>query len=260
MLDKIMAAKIEEVRESSRAVPLAAVHRAVAAAPPVRGMRAALRNRPGVSLIAELKKQSPSVGLIRPDFDPVRLALVYEAAGAAAISVLTDHQFFGGRPEYLRQVRETVGLPLLRKDFIISDYQIYEARALGADAVLLIVAVLDDIRLREFQVLAGELGMDCLVEVHDGQELERAVASGATLIGINNRNLRTFKTDLATTRELVRHLPAEVTKVSESGIRSREDILALEQCDVDAVLVGETLMRAEDVGAAVRGLLGTQGD
>ncbi|MBE0466870.1 MAG: indole-3-glycerol phosphate synthase TrpC [Candidatus Desulforudis sp.] len=256
MLNKIVASKLEEVQTNRRIRSLEAVKRAAEAGPETRSLKRALVEKPGVSLIAELKRQSPSAGLIRSDFDPVLIAGVYERAGAAAISVLTDHQYFGGRPEYLNQVRRAVGLPLLRKDFIVSDYQVYESRALGADAILLIAAVLDDSRLREYQELADALGMECLVEVHDLPELERTVASGATLIGINNRNLRIFKTDLATSRELAAQLPPEALKVSESGIRNRGDVLELESYGFDAVLVGETLMRAPDIAAQVRELLG----
>jgi indole-3-glycerol phosphate synthase len=256
MLSEIIAAKREVVQRAGREVPLEEVRRA-AQAPELetRSLSRALCRRAEVSLIAELKRRSPSAGLIRPDFDPVRIAQIYEQAGAAALSVLTDQHYFGGHSEYLRQVRRVVELPLLRKDFIISDYQVYESRALGADAILLISAVLDDIELRDFQELATGLGMECLVEIHDRQELERAVASGAMLIGINNRNLHTFQTDLDTTKELAVHLPSDAVKVSESGIRSREDIVQLAAYGIDAVLVGETLMRAPDIGARVRELL-----
>lgn len=256
MLSEIITAKREAVQRAGREVPLAVVRRVAQASElETRSLGRALRRRSGVSLIAELKRRSPSAGLIRPDFDPVRIAQIYEQAGAAAISVLTDQHYFGGHPEYLRQVRRVVELPLLRKDFIISDYQVYESRALGADAILLIAAALDDVELLDFQELATGLGMECLVEIHDRQELERAVASGAMLIGINNRNLHTFRTNLDTTGELAVHLPPDVVKVSESGIRSREDIVQLAASGIDAVLVGETLMRAPDIGARVRELL-----
>jgi|Deesub1362A_J573_1020465.scaffolds.fasta_scaffold00091_76 indole-3-glycerol phosphate synthase len=256
MLNRIIACKLEEVRTCRRTVPLAAVRRAAEVGPAPRSLSRALRQRPGVALIAELKRCSPSAGLIRADFDPVRIAGIYAAAGAVAISVLTDQRFFGGRPEYLRWVRQTVELPLLYKDFIVSEYQIYAARVLGADAVLLIVAVLDDYELRDFRELAAELGMECLVEVHDIREVERAVTSGAAMIGINNRDLHTFETDLATTEKLAGYLPPEVTKVSESGLKSRADLLTLEAHGIDAALVGETLLRAPDIGACVRELLG----
>jgi indole-3-glycerol phosphate synthase len=258
MLNRIIASKLEQVEADRRAVPMASLRRAAETRGPALSLIRALRRRPGVSLIAELKRRSPSAGVFRTDFDPVRIAGIYERAGAAAISVLTDFPFFGGRPEYLREVRRAVQLPLLRKDFIVSEYQLYESRALGADAVLLIAAVLDDASLRDFQALATELGMECLVEVHRPEELERALASGAKLIGINNRDLRTFRTNLATTVELARRLPADVTKVSASGISRRADILELESCGVDAVLVGETLMRAPDIGARIRELMGNQ--
>ncbi|MBE0467544.1 MAG: indole-3-glycerol phosphate synthase TrpC [Candidatus Desulforudis sp.] len=256
MLNTIIAAKLEEVREHSRRMPLASVRRAADAAPPPRSLAAALTRDGSVALIAEIKRRSPSAGLIRSDFDPVHIAQVYERAGAAAVSVLTDTRWFGGRGEYLARARRAVALPLLRKDFIVSDYQIYEARALGADAVLLIAAVLDAVTLHCFHQSAVDLGMECLVEVHNRDELDRAVRCGALMIGINNRDLSTFKTDLATTFDLAAQLPPGIVKVSESGIRSRRDIVQLQTYGIDAVLVGETLMRAPDIGARVRELTG----
>jgi indole-3-glycerol phosphate synthase len=257
MLDQIIASKRSEVETLRRRTSLAAWREAAAAAPPTRSLSRALRAQPGVSLIAEVKGRSPSAGVIRAAFDPVEIAGLYEGAGAAAVSVLTDRTYFGGRPEYLSAIRQSVALPLLRKDFIISGHQVYESRVLGADAVLLIAAALDDHELKDLMELTVALGMEPLVEVHTPGELERATAAAASLVGINNRDLGTFRTDLKHTRELAAHLPAGVTKVSESGIRTREDMLALAAWGVDAALVGEALMRAGDIGARVRELLGT---
>ncbi len=216
---------------------------------------AALRE-PGISLIAEVKKASPSAGLIRADFDPVALARAYQAAGARAVSVITDAKFFQGSLDYLAAVQGAVPLPLLRKDFLIDPYQVYESRLKGASAVLLIAAALDAPQLAGLRALAGTLGMDSLVEVHDEPELDKALKAGAGIVGINNRDLRTFTVSLETTLRLRPLVPAGVVVVSESGIRCREDVLRLEEAGVDAVLVGETLMRSADVGAKVRELLG----
>jgi indole-3-glycerol phosphate synthase len=214
-----------------------------------------------VALIAEVKKASPSAGVIRPDFDPVDIARQYEAAGAHCLSVLTDEKFFQGSLAYLRRIREAVALPLLRKDFIIDERQIAEAVEWGADAILLIAAILDDVKLRQFQALAMEAGLAALVEVHDEEELERALAAQARLIGVNNRNLKTFQVDLATTEKLAARMasPSDnkgVMLVAESGIHSRADVQRLAACGAGAILVGESLMRHADLGAKVRELLG----
>lgn len=219
-----------------------------------------------VALIAEVKKASPSAGIIRPDFDPVKIARDYEAAGASCLSVLTDEKFFQGSLEYLRAIRQAVSLPLLRKDFIIDARQIYEAVEYGADAILLIVAILDDARLKSFLRLATDAGLTALVEVHDELELERAIDAGAQLIGVNNRNLKTFKVDLATTEQLAKRLfsaPSRLTPeeksrllVAESGIHTRADVARLAQCGAKAILVGESLMRHQDIGGKVGELLG----
>ena len=209
-----------------------------------------------IRLIAEVKKASPSKGLIRPDFDPVEIAKTYEQAGASAISVLTDEKYFQGRLDYLKAVREAVGLPLLRKDFIIDPYQIYEARAAGADAILLIVAALSKSELSEFMILADELGMASLVEVHAAEELDIALETGVRIIGINNRNLQTFETKLETTLELAARVPPDKVLVSESGIFTRADVERLMEVGVDAILVGESLMREPDPGVKVKELLG----
>ena len=222
---------------------------------------------PSVALIAEVKKASPSAGLIRPDFDPVRIACEYEAAGANCLSVLTDEKFFQGSLEHLRQVRSAVKLPLLRKDFIIDERQVLEAAEWGADAILLIVAILGGAELGRLLALAAGAGLAALVEVHDEPELDRALAAGATLIGVNNRDLKTFKVDLATTERLAARLvcsspggprssrPAPLL-VAESGIHTRGDVERLARCGARAILVGESLMRQPDIGAKVRELMG----
>lgn len=230
-----------------------------------RDFLAALRNpRAGdIALIAEVKKASPSAGVICPDFDPVRIATEYEAAGASCLSVLTDEQFFQGSLDYLRQIRAAVRLPLLRKDFIIDERQILEAIEWGADAVLLIVAILDDARLKHFHALATEAGLAALVEVHDEAELDRALAAGAGLIGVNNRNLKTFKVDLATTGRLAAKLASAPTPpspllVAESGIHTLVDVERLKQAGARAILVGESLVRQPSIRAKAAELLGVR--
>jgi indole-3-glycerol phosphate synthase len=212
--------------------------------------------RGAIGLIAEVKKASPSAGVICPDFDPVRIAKEYEAAGASCLSVLTDEQFFQGRLEYLRDIRATVKLPLLRKDFIIDERQLLEAIEWGADAILLIVAILDDERLRRFHALATDAGLSVLVEVHDEAELDRALAIGAPLIGVNNRDLKTFKVDLGTTERLSAKLVGRALLVAESGIHTRADVERLQRCGSSAILVGESLMRGGGIAAKVSELLG----
>jgi indole-3-glycerol phosphate synthase len=216
-----------------------------------------------MALIAEVKKASPSAGVICPDFDPVRIAREYEAAGASCLSVLTDEKFFQGSLDYLRQIRAAVKLPLLRKDFIIDERQILEAIEWGADAILLIVAILSDAQLKRFHALAVEAGLAVLVEVHDEAELDRALAIGAELIGVNNRDLKTFKVDLATTERLAAKLfasplvPPSTLLVAESGIHTREDVTRLAKCGAKAILVGESLVRHGDIRGKVRELLGS---
>jgi indole-3-glycerol phosphate synthase len=217
---------------------------------------AALR-QDGISLIAEIKKASPSKGVIRANFDPERIAATYAENGAHCLSVLTDEAYFQGSDAYLQTARKTSGLPALRKDFTLDEYQIYEARALGADAVLLIVALMDGSQLDDFIGRAAELELAALVEVHDGEELARADEAGAQLIGVNNRDLKTFNTSLDTTFELLESMPEGAIVVSESGINHREDVERLAKAGVDAILVGEALMRERDIGAKLRELLGT---
>jgi len=243
-------AEIEALSQVGRAELLAAA----AVQGPPRPFRAALSEAPGVALIAEIKKASPSAGVIRPDFDPVGLARAYERGGAACISVLTDRQFFQGSPRYVEQVREAVPLPALRKDFVLDPLQVVETRALGADACLLIAAALERPALVELMATARELGMDPLVEVHDERELDLALEAGADLVGINNRDLHTFQVNIATTERLAPAVPDGVLLVAESGIRARADVERLKACGVKAVLVGESLMRAPDVESAARAL------
>ncbi|MBN2105995.1 MAG: indole-3-glycerol phosphate synthase TrpC [Deltaproteobacteria bacterium] len=257
ILDDIVAHKREEVFASICARPLSVLKELIHGLAEPRGFAAALtRDRGGqAAVIAEVKKASPSKGVIREQFDPVAIAREYEAHGAAAISVLTEQRFFQGSPGYLPAIRKQVCIPVLRKDFLFDIYQIYEARSLGADALLLIAAILEKDKLCELLCLTRELGMDALVEVHTREELDRVLATGARIIGINNRNLSTFKTDIATTVELVRGIPDDRIVVSESGIGSRADILMLSSAGVDAFLIGESLMRQESPGARLAELI-----
>lgn len=260
-LDRIVATKRQEVERLHRELSIADAERAIAELPACLGFERALRHRRRpVGLIAEVKKASPSKGLIRPDFHPVTLARSYEQAGADCISVLTDVDYFQGSNEYLRQIREAVTVPLLRKDFTIDERQIYEARLIGADAVLLIAAILTSAELGAFYDLAKQIGLDVLVEVHDRAELETVLDLGkATLIGVNNRNLHTFETDLRVTEELIGLMPSDVVAVSESAISTPENVDFVRQSGAQAVLVGEHFMRQPDPGAAVTQLLGPAG-
>lgn len=256
ILDQILATKREEVAAARIARPLAELQQLVDQAPPVRDFFEALAGSPPMRLIAEVKKASPSKGLIRADFDPVKIASIYEQHGASCISVLTDQQYFQGHLDYLTAVRRAVHIPVLRKDFIIDPYQLFEARAAGADAVLLIAECLDDCQLRSLHNQTIELGMTPLVELYDPENLPRVLETGASLIGINNRDLRSFATDLHHTVRLRSHIPADRIVVGESGIDSRDDVLLLAAAGVNAILVGESLMRQQDIGAAVQRLLG----
>jgi len=264
VLQRILARKVEEVADRRARVPLAALRERAAAASSPRGFSRALADKaaagaPGV--IAEIKKASPSKGVIRADFDPAAIARSYSDAGAACLSVLTDVDFFQGDDAYLQQARAACALPVLRKDFIVDPYQVVEARSLDADCVLLIVAALDDAQLREFAALALELGLDVLVEVHDDGELDRALAvpdrDGRVLLGINNRNLRTFAVSLDTTLALQPRVPAGRRLVAESGILVADDVARLRAAGIDAFLVGEAFMREPDPGVALRRLFGT---
>jgi indole-3-glycerol phosphate synthase len=256
VLDRIVAYKRREITAARARVPEAELERRAAAAPPARDFRAALGRGPGVQVIAEVKKASPSAGLIRADFDPVTIARIYERHGAACVSVLTDEPSFQGHLRHLELVRAAVAVPLLRKDFILDRYQLLEARAAGADAALLIAECLDAEALPRLVREARELGLQTLVELYDRDNLARALASGARLVGVNNRDLRTFVTRLEHTLELAADLPPDVCLVSESGIRGRADVERLAAGGARAVLVGETLMRAPDIGAKLDELLG----
>ena len=259
ILARILERKREEIAAGTRATSLAEMRRRAADAPAPRGFRAALEARVAEgrsAVIAEIKRASPSRGIIRRDFDPARIAAGYEHAGAAALSVLTDREFFQGAPEHLRAARAATALPVLRKDFLIDPWQVHEARAMGADCVLLIVAALDDGALRELAELAGEIGLDTLVEVHEETELEYALRLPAPLIGINNRDLRTFETSLATTKRLAARIPAGRLTVTESGIAAREDVTDLRAHGVHAFLVGEAFMSAPDPGERLAALFG----
>ena len=256
ILDRIVAAKREEIARAKVAVPETQLRERLVHAPPVRDFLAAV-SRPGpIHLIAEVKKASPSKGVIRADFDPVAIARTYQEHGAACLSVLTDEPYFQGSLEYLRRVREAVELPVLRKDFVIDSYQVVEARAAGADAVLLIAECLDDDALARLHEAVVGLGMTPLVELYEPENLPRVLQIGARLIGINNRNLRTFQVDLEHTVRLRREIPNDRVVVGESGIRTRDDALRLQQAGVHAMLVGESLMASPDLAAAVDRLLG----
>jgi len=258
ILDEIVLHKRQEVADAQQRRPMAYVRVAAESAPMPRDFRRALVERPDIALIAEIKRSSPSAGLIREDFDPAVIAGCYSAAGAAAMSVLTDERFFTGRLEFVAQAKAAASVPVLRKDFIIDEYQVYEARAAGADAILLIVRILSDEQLGAYLILARSLGMAALVETHSADEIERAVRAGADIIGINNRDLDTLTVDLATTESLVELIPSGRVIVSESGVGSRADVERLAGCGVSAVLVGERLMRSPDLTEAARALTGVE--
>lgn len=257
VLQKILQRKAEEVAERSQQLPLDELKSRAADAPPVRGFAAAVEAKIATGLpavIAEVKKASPSKGVIRADFDPAAIARSYEAGGAACLSVLTDVDFFQGADEYLQQARAACALPVLRKDFTVDPWQVYESRALGADCILLIVAALADAQLAELSGLALDLGLDVLVEVHNLDELERALQVPAPLLGINNRNLRTFDVTLDTTLALKEAVPRDRRLVTESGIVTVADVHRMRDAGIDAFLVGETFMRERDPGQALQRL------
>lgn len=254
VLDQICARKQEHIRIKKAQTPLAALEQKIEQQEPPRGFITAIRER-SPALIAEVKKASPSKGVIRDDFDPVAIAEAYKRAGATCLSVLTDEPYFQGNDEYLVNVKNAVPLPLLRKDFMLDPYQIYESRALGADCVLLIMAALSDSQAGDLYRLAVELGMDVLVEIHDADELNRALAIDAAMIGINNRNLKTLEVDIGTSRRLAPLFPNSTIKIAESGIETHEQLTCLHSLGFHGFLVGESLMRQENIELAARKLL-----
>lgn len=257
ILKKILARKREEITERSQTISLADLREQAERSSRCRGFRDALQEKIDdglAAVIAEVKKASPSKGVLREDFDPTAIAQSYERGGAACLSVLTDADFFQGAETYLQQARAACLLPVIRKDFIIDEYQVVEARAIGADCILLIASALDDVQMKELHAAAVELGMDVLVEVHDADELERAILLDANMIGVNNRNLRTFDTDLHTTINLLPQVPMGTLLVTESGIHTPDDVALMRDNNIHAFLVGEAFMRAEEPGDKLREL------
>lgn len=254
VLDRILAQKTIDVAQARERVSIEELTDRLADAPPVRDFVDALQRAPSMGLIAEVKRSSPSAGVIRAEFDPIAIAQAYVAAGAHCISVLTDETFFGGHLDYLRAIREFATVPLLRKDFIIDRHQVLEARVAGADCILLIAECLDDCRLRDLYFFASELGMECLIEVYDVENVERVARLEPRLMGVNNRDLRSFVTDLDRTRQLSAGIPSTTLLVSESGLKTRADVETVKAAGARAILVGETLMRSNDVAATVREL------
>ncbi len=257
ILNRILARKTEEIAANRLAVPIDRIRQQLATASTPRGFIKSLQEKQASGLaavIAEIKKASPSKGVIREDFDPAQIARSYAKGGAACVSVLTDRDFFQGHDDYLLAARDACSLPVLRKEFIIDSYQVFEARVLGADCILLIVAALDDDALTKLYALSGELGMDTLVEVHDQSELERAMRLDLDMIGINNRNLHTFETQLSTTLDLLDQIPGGCLVVTESGIHSSEDVKLMRDHGVNSFLVGEAFMRAHEPGSELRAL------
>lgn len=255
ILDKILDQKRLDIAAAKASVSFEDLQLQLADAPPVRGFLNALRSAEAPALIAEVKKASPSAGLIRPDFDPVAIATEYESSGAACLSILTDEKFFQGHLDYLKAIRKVVGIPVMRKEFIIDRYQVLEARVAGADCILLIAECLDDAQLIDLYQYARELGMDVLIELYDLENVPRVMATGTKLLGVNNRDLRSFVTSMEHTFIVRGQVPGDVLLVSESGIGTHDDILRLRAAGIGAVLVGESLMRQPSVSQAVRRLM-----
>lgn len=255
ILDKIVKQVKIRIAEQKKDIPMEILQKDNSFSQEPFLFRKALQ-QPGIQIISEIKKASPSAGVIEPNFNHIQIARDYQHANVAAISILTEQDFFQGSLDFLRDVRKEVSLPLLRKDFMVDPYQIYQAKYFGANCILLIVSILSLIEIKEFMQIAADLGLDCLVEVHNEAELETALAADAPIIGINNRNLKTFKVDINTTLLLKEKIPAEKIVVGESGIKTRTEVKALEEAGVAALLVGETLMRAKDKPGMVRDLLG----
>ncbi|MDZ7262221.1 MAG: indole-3-glycerol phosphate synthase TrpC [candidate division KSB1 bacterium] len=256
LIQNIIHYKQEEIRYRKQQVPLRRLRQVISDRPPTLDFRKALKQNGDIAVIAEIKRASPSAGIICHNFDAVEIAESYQRNGAAAISVLTDEKFFGGQIGHIPQVRSRIKLPILRKDFILDPYQLYETRAAGADAVLLIAAILTPSRSRELLDLAAELGLAVLFEVHNLEELQISLNQNCSIIGINNRDLRTMQVNLQTTLELASRIPQELVCVSESGLRSRADLEKLSPCGIDAILIGETLMSSPDPGGLLRKFLG----
>jgi len=256
ILQKIVEHKRQEIEAARIRRPLPELEAALSSAPPVRGFVDSLKKTTDMGLIAEVKKASPSAGIIRADFDPVAIAKTYEAHGANCLSVLTDEKYFQGSLDYLTAVRKAVRIPVMRKEFIIDPYQVVEARVAGADCILLIAECLDDCRMRELYFQASDLEMDVLIEIHDPENLDRVLKLDPPIIGVNNRNLRLMKTDLAHTLDLAHKIPSRTLLVSESGIKTHADVARLQNGGAKAILVGESLMRSPDIGRAVDELMG----
>jgi len=257
ILDRIVADKKEELKDTKARLPLRELKAMVGGMPSTRDFAEALIDPDRVTVIAEVKKASPSKGIIRVEFDPVEIASAYERNGARAISVLTERRYFMGELKFLGDIRRAVDIPLLRKDFIFDDYQVYEARANGADAFLLIAAILEANQLRDLHAMGRDMGLEALAEVHDEADLVKVLDAGFEIIGINNRNLNTFEVDLVTTERLIKLMPLDRTVVSESGISSTDDMRRLKGMGADAALIGEAIMREKDYGAKLRELSGS---
>lgn len=257
VLDEICAVKREHIAKQKEKVSFEEIRKQAQAAEKPRGFINALKNHVQPAIIAEVKKASPSVGVIREGFDAVQIAKIYESAGAACLSVLTDEPYFQGKDEYLQQIKKVVSLPLLRKDFMLDEYQIYESRALGADCILLIMAALKDSEAKNLYAFAHSLDMDVLVEIHDEEELNRALKLEPAMIGINNRNLKTLKVDVQTSHELGVKIPSSILRIAESGISDADTIAALQEAGFDGFLIGESLMKQKDIRAAFKNLART---